>query len=361
MHPVTHGLVGALCFGPLGAAASLGPDLPLIAMWAASDRNRQRLPRTHWTLRAQATTHTVVAAAVAGGVAAALGGRTAGLAVGVCWLLHVLMDRLTHPPHEQWPLFCMTKGATVAMKPIGRTVLLCSGGLDSVAAWIVLGRPETVHFRFNTPYAAVEEERYLALMADYGEPARVFSLFQGLEPLGRGGAREELPLRNLLMCNFAWAMGWDTVILVQATDWSPDKRWLFAVTAGLAARVAVGQRRQLRVLRPFARWSKTRLLRAASAKDPTGTWQRRLYSCYAGTASPCGECHACRRATVAFAAAQLVPPYAAWAASWPRDSWWSFLRWAQADAPRYWALGSLIYTPIRLRELWQAWSNVGGR
>jgi adenylyl- and sulfurtransferase ThiI len=38
-----------------------------------------------------------------------------------------------------------------------RDVLLLSGGIDSVAAWVVLGYPPTLHFRFDTPYAAVKK------------------------------------------------------------------------------------------------------------------------------------------------------------------------------------------------------------
>lgn len=246
------------------------------------------------------------------------------------------------------------------MKTIpGKAVLLCSGGLDSTAAWVVLGFPPTLHFRFDTPYAAIEEEHYRTLMAAYKQPATVVSAFSTLRPLGRGRELEELPLRNLLMCMTAWAMGWDTVILNQVNEWGPDKRWWFAVTAAYAARTAFGGSRPFRVVRPFRYWTKSRLVKAAVAASPADPlWYELLYSCYSGSPIPCGQCHICRRAMVAYAAAGLEPPYVTWLPTWAGWSWATFLEWTQGDAPRWWAPGSLVFVPFRLRELWKAWKAV---
>jgi hypothetical protein len=47
------------------------------------------------------------------------------------------------------------------------------------------------------------------------------------------------------MANMAWSLGYDNVILAAATDWAPDKRWLFAKSSAWAARIAMGEKRPL--------------------------------------------------------------------------------------------------------------------
>jgi 7-cyano-7-deazaguanine synthase in queuosine biosynthesis len=243
------------------------------------------------------------------------------------------------------------------MAPIVNTVLLMSGGVDSVAAWVILGYPPTLHFRFATPYAAIEERSYRRLVTLAGSPWQITDALKDLAPLGRGGKAEELPLRNLLMCNIAWALGYDEVVLAQATDWAPDKRWLFAHAAGWTARRSLGARRKLRVARPFALWSKARLIREAIARGHLW-WLDHLYSCYTGEEDPCGNCHACRRAAIAFAAADYVPPYTSWIIpAGACASWRIFMQWVRHEGPLWLTPGAACYLPIRLLELRQAFKN----
>jgi hypothetical protein len=103
VHPVAHAALGALCFGPVGAVASLLPDAPLVAVWFVSKRNRLWLPRVHWTLRLQAAAHALwILPIVCAG--AALVRPAWVVPASVSWLLHILTDYLTHSKEERWPL-----------------------------------------------------------------------------------------------------------------------------------------------------------------------------------------------------------------------------------------------------------------
>lgn len=240
-------------------------------------------------------------------------------------------------------------------------VLLLSGGIDSVAAWVLLRYPPTLHFRFDTPYAAHEEARYRALLGEDYDGGRYHRVIGGFEKfLGSAavhGKATEVPLRNLLMANVAWSLGYNNVILAAATDWAPDKRWLFAKSAAWSARIALGEKRPLRVSLPFVHWTKARLIKTAVAEQGTW-WLRYLYSCYRGTGVPCGTCHPCCRAIVAFAAAGVTPPHDTWRMTWQREKSWSeFVRWAMGDAPRWWAPGSAVLGLLRIQELRQAYRN----
>jgi len=232
------------------------------------------------------------------------------------------------------------------------TVLLLSGGIDSVAAWVLLNQPSTLHFRFDTPYAFEEENRYWSLMHLGDSQRQVTDALRWLQP--RPGD-PELPLRNHLMVNIAWSLGYTDVILAAATDWAPDKRWLWARTAELAGRVAMAHRKKLRVLLPFQHWTKAKLIRTAVARHGAW-WLQYVYSCYRGSNPPCGDCHACRRAMIAFAAARVVPPFETW--DLPKfKSFPALLRWANATAPKHFALGSLPLGVYRMQEWWQAWRS----
>src|SRR4051812_1390189 len=103
---------------------------------------------------------------------------------------------------------------------LNRDVLLLSGGIDSVAAWVVLGFPPTLHFRFDTPYAEHEEKRYRMLVDYQGEtlPRVITSFGSYIGSDAVHGKATEVPLRNLLMAKMAWSLGYDNVILAAATD-----------------------------------------------------------------------------------------------------------------------------------------------
>jgi 7-cyano-7-deazaguanine synthase in queuosine biosynthesis len=181
-----------------------------------------------------------------------------------------------------------------------KTVVLLSMGYDSLSIWHHLGRPPAVHFDLGSRYTDPEKARYEKLRVTCPQLLPV----QDLQWLGE---REQddawIPLRNLIMIVHAAALGFDDIVIAAPSDWAPDKRLSFTLSASLAMRIAQPGA-GYRVRRPLSHWTKARLI----AATPADLLKELAYSCYAGTEPECGRCTACGRALIAHLAAGREPP-----------------------------------------------------
>jgi hypothetical protein len=223
-------------------------------------------------------------------------------------------------------------------------------GYDSLSTWHQLGRPAAVYFDLGSRYTAPEKARYEMLRASQTQLLPV----QDLHWLGEREHEDGwIPLRNLVMIVHAAALGFDDIVISAPSDWAPDKRLVFTLSASLAMRVAqpgVGYR----VRRPFSHWTKARLI----AATPSGLLKELAYSCYAGTEPPCGRCTACGRAVVAHLAAGRKPPIEPPSNLSFRELM-DLKRGSRTESrPREVArmrLGELLYVPSRGWEVIRAW------
>lgn len=232
-----------------------------------------------------------------------------------------------------------------------KTVVLLSMGYDSLGTWHQLGRPAAVHFDVRSKYSAPELARYEKLRDSHPQLLPV----QDLRWLGGNEQSDAwVPLRNLVMTVQAAALGFDDIVVSAPTDWAPDKRLLFTLTASAAMRVAQPGV-AYRVRRPFSHWTKARLI----AATPPELLSEFAYSCYAGTEPPCGRCSACGRAAIAHLAAGREPPVEVEAGLSLREL--SDLRRNDVAGSRLVQTarmrpGEMFYVPLRGLELLQAWN-----
>lgn len=252
-----------------------------------------------------------------------------------------------------------------------RTTLLLSMGFDSLCAWYLLDRPQAKYYFLGSIYSGPELSRYNRLRREDMNSLLLAPDFS-MEWLAQSerGATAFVPLRNFMLVSATWAMGADDVVLAAATDYGPDKRLLFTLATGFAARVAMGKlngrhvagsRGHLRVRRPFRWWTKARLLRATYEKLKSWDFLLDVYSCYRGTEPMCRECRACRRGMIACAAAG-VPDYVTRSINLhlPRGLSFRELLAIMPDAFDFGKVPSLAefaYYPLRTKMVFDAWQR----
>lgn len=180
------------------------------------------------------------------------------------------------------------------------TVLLFSGGLDSLCAWHLLGRPVAVYVTLGHPYQA-DELHAMGRLAEQRPALRLHAV-----PGPDLGALQQpdghLPHRNLILAAVAAAHcpTADRVALgALLGEASPDKSRRFLRAASRV--LSVSEVRRVRVTAPFRHLTKTGLLRAylRAGGDPQLVALTR--SCYEAGDTPygCGRCQACFRRWVA--------------------------------------------------------------
>ena len=218
-------------------------------------------------------------------------------------------------------------------------VVLVSGGMDSVTALHLAAREHRVVLGLSVDYGAKHTDRELPCAARHcarlGVPHRVVALdlnalgfrsalLRGGDPIPDGHYEDlsmrqtVVPFRNGLFLalagGLAESLGAAAVVLgAHAGDHAiyPDCRPKFLAAFDEALRL--GTYAGLRVLRPFADWTKARIVAAGAALgvDYADTW-----SCYKGGERHCGACGTCVERREAFRDAGLPDP-TAYAASPP--------------------------------------------
>lgn len=176
------------------------------------------------------------------------------------------------------------------------TVLLLSGGLDSLAAWRLLGLPRAIHFTLGTRAADREVDAIHAAEVAFGAAAEVRPLPLGHAEMPNG----YLPLRNPLLVLAAAQLDPD-VIVGQVAEWAPDKSARFWWRLSRLATTAVrgshqGVSGRVTVRAPMRLSTKGQLLRRYAARF--GDQEARAlcaftWSCYGDGGQHCGACSGC--------------------------------------------------------------------
>lgn len=211
--------------------------------------------------------------------------------------------------------------------------LLFSGGMDSLAAWRLLGAEHRVYVRIGAPY----ESRELESIERRGllPGLQVVDAVPGLGLQADGAGR--VPLRNLLFAITAAAVtGADEVVLgALAGETSGDKSRSFAAAATAAMTASEG--RQVRLWLPFRGTTKAQLVRRymRQAGNPFlhEADLRESPSCYAATLphgiAGCGACMSCLRRWVAMSLNGIHERYLQDPAAQDlhgHGGWWKFMR-----------------------------------
>ena len=170
-------------------------------------------------------------------------------------------------------------------------ILLLSGGLDSVAAWRLLGLPDAVHFNLGTIPVARERKAIEWACAHFGGNCQTRSL-----PMGEyESANGYLPFRNAVLILAAAQMDHD-VVIAQVAEWAPDKNLRFYRRLRRAVNMPGTLAKfdgRLTVHVPFAGLSKGELLASYYGQFGLAETQDLLqesWSCYRDETLHCGHC-----------------------------------------------------------------------
>jgi 7-cyano-7-deazaguanine synthase in queuosine biosynthesis len=199
-------------------------------------------------------------------------------------------------------------------------VLLFTGGLDSVAAFVLLDKPKLL-------YVCLGE--YDALPRDHEAAFNACELLGGTMdiaflPWATAQPDGHIPLRNLHLAT-AGALYGDRVILGAVKgESSPDKSDRFLRLAGQVC-TAASQGRRITVEAPLKKWTKRQLVKKLI--DKLGHANARALiletrSCYSQDTERCGKCMACFRRWVALSLNGIfeqydTPPWETLQPAWP--------------------------------------------
>jgi 7-cyano-7-deazaguanine synthase len=212
-----------------------------------------------------------------------------------------------------------------------KVVVLCSGGMDSVAALYWAEREHTVVAVASFDYGAKHNHREIPFAAEHARKFGVRHEVIGLDFINRlfasnllssGGEIPEghyeaanmkqtvVPFRNGIMlsiaCGFAESIGAEALLIAaHGGDHAiyPDCREDFMQAIGTA--MSLGTYADIKLLRPFISKNKAQI---ASEGIRLGLDFSRTWSCYKGGAVHCGKCGTCVERREAFALAGVVDP-----------------------------------------------------
>jgi len=178
-------------------------------------------------------------------------------------------------------------------------VLCMSGGLDSVAGWYFLDKPECVFFDTKVPSSY--RERVAILSLDIPSVIDTSFDFSGIK-----GAY--IPHRNLLFASAASKYGNEVVICGVKDDMVPDKTpKAFEKMSAVLSDIG---KEEVTVTSPF--WDKTKAEVVQWMLDNVPDAEnviRTSVSCYSGHYGECGWCEACFRKACAMYSCGLVMPF----------------------------------------------------
>lgn len=189
----------------------------------------------------------------------------------------------------------MTTPATTA----GDTVALYSGGMDSEALRHLCNPDRLLYIDLHTAYSATERARLPADVEIWDFPL-----------LGRFEQADAMvPLRNAFLALLGCLAGTTVLLGATAGDRPADKSVPFApLTSALATYCLATPHHPgdgVRTIQmPLKHLSKRQLVeQVVTAGVAADEYATTTYSCYTGDTAECGECKACARKWLAFAAA----------------------------------------------------------
>lgn len=175
------------------------------------------------------------------------------------------------------------------------TVLLISGGIDSFCQWRLLGKPRAIYFAIGHRYQDRELEKIRLIQKDFGEKIIVDSSLK----IGQYEMDNAyLPNRNLLFIILASYYS-PNIILAQIAEWAPDKnKRFYRKTEKLLKEITTGsfqglEGKNVKVYTPFAKYTKTELVREYSKRWSADDLTKYTVSCYSDGKVNCGKCTAC--------------------------------------------------------------------
>lgn len=212
-----------------------------------------------------------------------------------------------------------------------KVVVLCSGGMDSVAALYWAAREHDVSAVASFDYGSKHNHRELPFAAEHAAKLGVRHEVIALDFVGRlfasdllksGGEVPEghyaaenmkqtvVPFRNAIMlsiaCGFAESAGAEGLVIAAHTgDHTiyPDCREDFM--QAMADAMRLGTYAGVQLLRPFIAMDKAQIAREGVR---LGVDFARTWSCYKGGAIHCGKCGTCVERREAFALAGIADP-----------------------------------------------------
>lgn len=173
-----------------------------------------------------------------------------------------------------------------------RSVLLYSGGFDSACAWYVLGKPDALYVggEFG-PARNANAGEMAAIVKQRGiDPefsARLRLIRFDFRPLMRPG-KYDFP-RDLILCQLAWAAGYDHVMIGWVKDDGTTPEWAERQSKNIGRHVGM---QGFKVSFPVVSQSKRELYDAALDAGASPEFLHVSHSCLRSS-EPCGECKAC--------------------------------------------------------------------
>jgi 7-cyano-7-deazaguanine synthase len=203
----------------------------------------------------------------------------------------------------------------LATEPVGRALVLLSGGMDSVMALLWARKAWdceaiAIHYgqrHFSELAAAWDITKALDVPFEQIE----LSSFSSIAPstlTGRISGSVVVPNRNAFFLSVAGAVamakGIDRIVVGcnadDAADF-PDCRSTFLASMETTLRFASG--RPIEIVAPWLDLTKAQALRLYVRTDDEMALIRRSVSCYHGQVPGCGDCAACAKRSAAFAGA----------------------------------------------------------
>lgn len=176
------------------------------------------------------------------------------------------------------------------------SVMLYSGGLDSLVTWRLLGQPKAVYFAIGHRAQEREIEMIERTREKFGGDITIDDRLNLADIEMPNGY---IPYRNLFFIMMASYHSPD-VVMAQIAEWAPDKNpQFYQKTSDLLGDITTGafqemERKDVKVHAPFNKYTKTDLvtqyrLRGYDMQDITDY----SISCYSGEGTNCGQCSAC--------------------------------------------------------------------
>lgn len=192
-------------------------------------------------------------------------------------------------------------------KDARRKDILCfSGGVDSVAAWYSLGKPDCVYFKLLTPYMEKEIKNVRKFFFERGEKHKLI-----VDESLMGICTEDvfIPHRNLLFASRASQYG-ETVWMAGLKDDMVEDKTPEAFQAMGAVLSKIGKE-PVYVKSPFWEMTKAQVCTWMVDNIPNGKkiLLEETMSCYSNTSAECGACDACFRKSCALHTAGMWTPF----------------------------------------------------
>ncbi len=184
-----------------------------------------------------------------------------------------------------------------------KTILLLSGGVDSLSAWFYMKKPDCLYIDLETKYSNKE----LLLMSKLEKMLSMLSLriVKGIN-LGQfeQGEKAYIPYRNLILAAVAANYGEKIILAGIQDDRVEDKSpKAFESMSNCLNSIA---KKKVEIFSPFWHMSKSEIIKWMLGHVPKAEEiLRTSVSCYSGIVGQCGNCPSCLRKGVAFEACGL--------------------------------------------------------